>query len=253
MNEFPELDPVIVELIAELAQKPQRPELTFSDEYCTSKCEFFDVCKANHNACIKHEVDEILKTLSDRESRILKWRYGYEGKVRTQKELALEFRETTTRIREFEQKALRKLRHPSLTKKLQPFLCSALSRDKNNFYARLFTDLFLYQKQLLDILQQKPPIVEEKIPWQPSKEITPSSSIESLLLRPRSFMCLQRAGIHTIKELLDVPSEKVLAIRNLGRKCTLEICEKLKEVGFSDKASEIEKFVRYPYLLQSED
>lgn len=236
-----ESDPVLDELCKEVAKKyGQKSETLFTDEYCTKQCEFFDICNAQHDSCIKHEVDEVLKTLSDRECRILKGRYGYDGKVRTQKDLAIEFNETITRIREYERKALRKLRHPSRAKILRSFLCSALSRDKNNFYARLFTDLFLYQKQLLDILQQKPPVVEKEDPWQPSEEITPSSNIESLELSIRSVNCLNRANIVTVEDILKYPSKDFYRIRNLGRKSLIEICKKLKKIGHSDKAAEIE-------------
>ena len=246
MNEFLEIDPILAEICAELAKKPPEPKLVFLDEYCTSQCEFFNVCKANHDACIKCEVDGVLKTLSDRESQILKWRCGYEGKVRTQKDLAADFCVTTTRIQEIERKALRKLRHPSRIKYLQPFLYTALSQGKDNCYARFFTKIYkLNPEQIQNILNNGPFVVKKKENPQHmqriKEEISPSSGIEELGLSIRAFNCLWRAGFQTVDDLLKYPSEKFLRIRNLGRRSLSEVCAKLKEIGFQDKASEIEQ------------
>lgn len=247
MNEVPELTPIITELCAEFVKKPSAPDLIYSDDYCSNQCEFFGDCKANHDACIKHEVDGILNTLSDREHHILKLRCGYEGKVRTQKDLGLQFNIATTRVQQIETSILRKLRHPTRIKKIQPFMNLALSRGKENFYARLFTKVFkLNQEQIQNILQDGPPIEEKKAYTQPMeqtrKEISPSTSIESLELSIRSFNCLYRAGFRTVEDILKCPPEKLLRIRNLGRKSSEEVLVKLKDVGFSDKFYEVEQY-----------
>jgi RNA polymerase primary sigma factor len=68
-------------------------------------------------------VQESLLTLSPRESRILQLRFGLEdGRSRTLEEVGREMGVTRERIRQIEAKALRKLRHPSRSKKLKDFL-----------------------------------------------------------------------------------------------------------------------------------
>ncbi len=72
---------------------------------------------------LKDHLDEVLGTLSDREARVLKLRFGLEGtKQMTLEEVGKVFGVTRERIRQIEAKALRKLKHPSRRKKLQDYL-----------------------------------------------------------------------------------------------------------------------------------
>jgi len=72
---------------------------------------------------LKDHLDEVLKTLSDREAKVLKLRFGLEGtKQMTLEEVGRVFGVTRERIRQIEAKALRKLKHPSRRKKLQEYL-----------------------------------------------------------------------------------------------------------------------------------
>ncbi|MBI4337327.1 MAG: sigma-70 family RNA polymerase sigma factor, partial [Chloroflexi bacterium] len=72
---------------------------------------------------LKQQVEEVLSTLSDRERRVLELRFGLtDGRSRTLEEVGREFGVTRERIRQIEAKALRKLRHPSRSKKLRDFL-----------------------------------------------------------------------------------------------------------------------------------
>ena len=65
----------------------------------------------------------MLKTLTPREAKVLKLRFGLDdGRQRTLEEVGKEFDVTRERIRQIEAKALRKLRHPSRSKKLKDFL-----------------------------------------------------------------------------------------------------------------------------------
>jgi DNA-directed RNA polymerase subunit alpha len=63
-------------------------------------------------------------------------------------------------------------------------------------------------------------------------------SIEELELSVRSFNCLKRAGINTVKELTNRTSEDMMKVRNLGRKSLEEVLGKLKELGLSLNASD---------------
>ena len=72
---------------------------------------------------LKEQLNEVLSTLSDREARVLRLRFGLEdGRARTLEEVGKEFDVTRERIRQIEAKALRKLRHPSRSKKVKDFL-----------------------------------------------------------------------------------------------------------------------------------
>ncbi len=72
---------------------------------------------------LKEQLEEVLSTLNDREQKVLKLRFGLEdGRTRTLEEVGKEFDVTRERIRQIEAKALRKLRHPSRSKKLKDYL-----------------------------------------------------------------------------------------------------------------------------------
>ena len=72
---------------------------------------------------LKEQIEEVLSSLTPREQRVLQLRFGLEdGRSRTLEEVGLEFRVTRERIRQIEAKALRKLRHPSRSRKLKDFL-----------------------------------------------------------------------------------------------------------------------------------
>jgi RNA polymerase primary sigma factor len=72
---------------------------------------------------LKDQIDEVLLTLSQRERKVLQLRFGLEdGRSRTLEEVGKEFKLTRERIRQIEAKALRKLRHPSRSRKLKDYL-----------------------------------------------------------------------------------------------------------------------------------
>jgi RNA polymerase primary sigma factor len=79
--------------------------------------------EATSKRLLRENVNEVLQALSDRESKVLKMRFGLEGqRPMTLEEVGKKFGVTRERIRQIEAKALRKLKHPSRRKKLQDFL-----------------------------------------------------------------------------------------------------------------------------------
>ena len=72
---------------------------------------------------LKEQIDKVLSTITPREQRVLQLRFGLEdGRSRTLEEVGREFMVTRERIRQIEAKALRKLRHPSRSRKLKDYL-----------------------------------------------------------------------------------------------------------------------------------
>ena len=78
---------------------------------------------AASHTLLREQLSEVLQTLTPREEKVLRLRFGLEdGRSRTLEEVGREFNVTRERIRQIEAKALRKLRHPSRSKKLKDFL-----------------------------------------------------------------------------------------------------------------------------------
>ena len=72
---------------------------------------------------LKEQVEDVLESLTDRERKVLQLRFGLDdGRSRTLEEVGKEFHVTRERIRQIEAKALRKLRHPSRSRKLKDYL-----------------------------------------------------------------------------------------------------------------------------------
>ena len=72
---------------------------------------------------LREQLSEVLDTLTEREEKVLRLRFGLvDGRPRTLEEVGKEFNVTRERIRQIEAKALRKLRHPSRSRKLKDFL-----------------------------------------------------------------------------------------------------------------------------------
>ena len=75
------------------------------------------------NTMLKEQLEEVLVTLTEREQKVLRLRFGLDdGRARTLEEVGKEFNVTRERIRQIEAKALRKLRHPSRSRKLKDYL-----------------------------------------------------------------------------------------------------------------------------------
>ena len=79
--------------------------------------------EAATDTLMREQLEEVMATLTDREQQVIRMRFGLEdGHPRTLEEVGREFHVTRERIRQIESKALRKLRHPSRSRKLRDYL-----------------------------------------------------------------------------------------------------------------------------------
>jgi RNA polymerase primary sigma factor len=124
-----EIGPDKVEEILKISQEPVSLETPIGEEEDSHLGDFIEDRNAPAPAdaasfqLLKEQVEEVLHTLTDRESRVLQLRFGLEdGRSRTLEEVGREFGVTRERIRQIEAKALRKLRHPTRSRKLRDFL-----------------------------------------------------------------------------------------------------------------------------------
>ncbi len=115
--------------ILKIAQEPVSLETPIGEEEDSHLGDFIpdeDVpapAEAAAFSMLKEQLIEVLDTLTDREQKVLKLRFGLEdGRARTLEEVGKQFDVTRERIRQIEAKALRKLRHPSRSKKLKDYL-----------------------------------------------------------------------------------------------------------------------------------
>ena len=115
--------------IQKIAQDPVSLETPIGEEDDSHLGDFIqdDDSPAPHDSAaytlLREQLEDVMNTLTPREAKVLKLRFGLEdGKSRTLEEVGKEFQVTRERIRQIEAKALRKLRHPSRSKKLRDYM-----------------------------------------------------------------------------------------------------------------------------------
>jgi RNA polymerase primary sigma factor len=118
-----------VRKVLKIAQEPISLETPIGEEEDSHLGDFIpdtnvvSPSEAVINLNLKEQTDNVLKTLTPREERVIKMRFGVgEGSEHTLEEVGQSFAVTRERIRQIEAKALRKLRHPSRSRRLKPFL-----------------------------------------------------------------------------------------------------------------------------------
>ena len=124
-----EITPEKVRDIIKISQEPVSLETPVGEEDDSHLGDFIEdrstlaPADAASHQLLKEQVNEVLETLNGREKKVLQLRFGLEdGRSRTLEEVGREFGVTRERIRQIEAKALRKLRHPTRSKKLRDFL-----------------------------------------------------------------------------------------------------------------------------------
>lgn len=129
IGEEMDLPPEKVREILKIAQEPVSLETPIGEEDDSHLGDFIEDSDAqspsDHAAyeLLKEQLEDVLDTLTDREENVLRLRFGLDdGRTRTLEEVGKVFGVTRERIRQIEAKALRKLRHPSRSKRLKDFL-----------------------------------------------------------------------------------------------------------------------------------
>ena len=124
-----EIPPEKVREIVKVAQLPISLESPIGEEENSHLSDFIEdrnalpPVDAASKQLLKEQIDEVLSSLTPRERQVLRFRFGLEdGRSRTLEEVGKEFNVTRERIRQIEAKALRKLRHPSRSRKLRDYL-----------------------------------------------------------------------------------------------------------------------------------
>lgn len=115
--------------ILKISQEPVSLETPIGEEEDSHLRDFIQddnvpvPAEAAAQTLLKEQLDEVLDTLTEREQKVLRLRFGMnDGRARTLEEVGKEFDVTRERIRQIEAKALRKLRHPSRSRKLRDYL-----------------------------------------------------------------------------------------------------------------------------------
>lgn len=129
IGEDMDLTPEKVREILKIAQEPVSLETPIGEEDDSHLGDFIedqDATSPSEHAAyelLKEQLEDVLDTLTDREENVLRLRFGLDdGRTRTLEEVGKVFGVTRERIRQIEAKALRKLRHPSRSKRLKDFL-----------------------------------------------------------------------------------------------------------------------------------
>lgn len=183
----------------------------------------------------RERIDKMLETfLIPREQKVVRLRFGLDGRKYTLKEVGQELGRSSERIRQIETKSLRKLRHPEKKKFLEVFFRPTLEKKIENLAQKnmsLQKKIEWYEKILGKVKQ----LIEQPEFIQVQEEEELSKSIEDLEFSVRTTNSLRSAGISTIRELLSRTEDELLKLKNFGRKSLLEIQDALAEMNLSLK------------------
>ena len=214
---------------------------------------YYDEIVPNFNENIKRILDK--EMFSDRERYCL---MAYYKDVRDLEDIGKSLDVTRERIRQIIGKAIRKLKHPTnrdmlLQGKDKFELISINEKEEiiKEFKEKIGYDLIIewignheITEELLDVCHSIINTYNNNKPK--GKEETP---IEDLDLSVRSYNCLKRWGINTLKDLTSMTRDGMMKVRNLGRKSLKEVESKLKEIGLSFKGDEEEKKMKKKYKV----
>ena len=198
-----------------------------------------------HQEMLKERINEVLGSLSYREREILKLRYGigYEdGKTCSLEEVGRRFKVTRERVRQIEAKAIKKLHHPTRSRKLESFWnesserftyvpprSSELPYESEESHVMLASpETPKPERRYYDAPHQKTASVEEEPEESPILDEQIGDVIQ-LSLRTRN--CFTTGGINTVRDLVERSERDLLGIRNFGETSLKDVKAKLREKG----------------------
>lgn len=213
--------------------------------------EFF--CSEYEN--MQNALDEIMDTLTEREVKVLLYRFGYLGEFYSLRDAGHKLGCSGELVRLVERKALRKMRHPSRSRRLRSkFPEHGIYFEKAegaiDYKQIIFKELDKYIRgdkyrfDFLDKIMEKNNI-SVSCPISANYEMI---SIDDLELSVRAYNCLKRAGINTLGDLLSKSAEDMMNVRNMGRKCLEELIRLIKEMNIEWTA-----FDELPKLVLSKE
>ena len=170
-------------------------------------------------------VDYALSLLPTRDREIIYYRYR---EHLTLEEIGRKYSVTRERINQLLKKSLRTLRSREFCRLI------ISGQDTVNDHKRLTNELEEEREKLKEAIQSVRAIkqkVEEdqSLPTEP--EFTASLTLDDIELSFCARRCLNRAGYHTVRDMEGMTEDNLMRIRNLGRKCAIEIMECLEEYG----------------------
>lgn len=190
---------------------------------------------ANTITDLNGSVEYALYTLFDRERQILKYRFAH---LMTHEEIGKLYSITRERIRQIEQRALRKLRHPQRLKYLKYGVLGVIDLNREEYLNRVMD----IENRLIELCKLNDAKADEVIHDVKLKEKYKGILIENCDFSVRTYTCLKRHGIDSLSQLSKLSYNEIINIRNLGRKSVGEIIDKLSEYGYD--VEHLEKGIR---------
>ena len=182
--------------------------------------------------CYIPGISAAVATLTDREQGVIMMRFQQK---KTLEQCGKECGITRERIRQIEAKAIRKLRHPSKVNMMKAVPLTELQAQYTE-YKKLESDYEWLKRAFETLTAQKaePGVI---IPMAEQARVL-ETPLENLDLSVRSYNCLRRAAVKTMRDIAEMTEDKLMKVRSLGRKSMLEVMAKLKEYGLTLKTGE---------------
>lgn len=170
-------------------------------------------------------VEYALYTLLDRERQILKYRFAH---LMTCEEVGKLYSITRERVRQIEQRALRKLRHPQRLKYLKYGVLGVIDLNREEYLNRIMD----IENRLIELCKLNEAKADEVIHDVKLREKYKGELLENCDFSVRTYNCIKRHGIDSLSQLSKLSYNEIITIRNLGRKSVGEIIDKLQEHGY---------------------
>lgn len=183
-------------------------------DYCNTDCEYYTNCYANFDMCLKKTFEEILSSLTEREENVLKLSFGFTESTKSLEEISELYDVTDERIRQIQAKALRKMRHPSRSKKIKPYLFDVFSMPYDTFYKRLILAIFGFEES--DLLEFKLGIDFDIVDKEKNAQKSPAliqkelnSRIDEITVLQPYVRYVSHPEVPTLKQLLRFTSNQL--------------------------------------------